>query len=333
LPNQNTLVSGSQDFEANLVLAVNKVVHDLEGFSYHIKHEAMFALESPRWQAVTKRFIVDCLQRVVVLDIGSGTGFVPQIIAPQLKIGDLCICSDVSATMLQVCRDRLSETEVNCGLKFLLLDGERISQNSEYFTHVTMNSVLHHLANIDSLLIEVDRVLCPGGRVFIGHEPNAAFYRSRFLRWVTRIVRVFLDPLHAPKNICSFYKFRANNSKKTNRIEAESAFESAFVEEVNQSLLREGIIQKPLSKKEIGNIVDLRSAGGSGVTQGIDIEKEIMSKLNEYQVEFFQTYNHLGKVSNKNFVTRAIDHTLRLLFPHTGGTFFVVLRKSMANRG
>lgn len=57
------------------------------------------------------------------MDVGSGTGFVPQLVAPCLKACDLFVCSDVSSTMLQVCKDNLANEGLECGLEFLLGDG------------------------------------------------------------------------------------------------------------------------------------------------------------------------------------------------------------------
>jgi ubiquinone/menaquinone biosynthesis C-methylase UbiE len=89
-----------------------------------------------------------------VLDAGCGNGdFAALIAAPDVT------CVDASEAAVANARER--------GLRAEVADIERLPFADATFDVVTCNWVLYHLGNLDAGLVEIARVLRPGGR-FVG---------------------------------------------------------------------------------------------------------------------------------------------------------------------
>ena len=69
-----------------------------------------------------------------------------------------------------------------------------------------MNAALHHIPAPENVLREIDRVLKPGGRFCLGHEPNAAFFNfaRRVARRTTDLARLLVPVARAATFRASF---------------------------------------------------------------------------------------------------------------------------------
>jgi SAM-dependent methyltransferase len=87
------------------------------------------------------------------LDIGCGIGdmllFRPQTIGV-----------DINPGAVQACRERGAQAHV--------MEPDRFSFDSFTFDSALMDNVLEHIAEPRPLLVEVGRVLCPGGHLLVG---------------------------------------------------------------------------------------------------------------------------------------------------------------------
>src|SRR5687767_4412561 len=107
-------------YPPELVLRVNEIFHDLEGREYENRHPEIFKGESARWQQIGRHFLNSVRNHPFrLLDVGSGTGFVPLQLGPFLKESDGVVCSDLSAEMLRVCQQNLSAVGIPCRREFL----------------------------------------------------------------------------------------------------------------------------------------------------------------------------------------------------------------------
>ncbi len=89
---------------------------------------------------------------------------------------------------------------------------------------------------------------------------------------------------------------------------------------INDTLLREGLIDKPLGLDEIGEITDILDREGF----------DPLTLVPEYEILHLESYNHIIQVSITqagNPLIRAYDRWLARRYPTSGGTFFLVLRK------
>ena len=304
--------------DKEFVLRVNEIFHDIEAESYTAEHPEIFELEKKRWQALAEKYFKSD-SPLTILDIGSGTGFVPLQISPHLKEEDTVICSDISTMMLKRCKSNLSGKFKN-SFSYLKVSDERFELEPASVDIITLNSVLHHLPDTDSTFNELNRILAPGGLLIIAHEPHKDFFNHKFLWFNYKLWRLLTNPRFLLEAIMKRLGLKKLFDEK---FQDKSRF-TPKLEKVNSQLIAEGLITEPLSPWKMGKIVDIYSALGFSV-------REINQKnLTNYSVEYFKTYNHLYRVfmySHTSAILKLYDKLLSKLFPNYGATFSVVLKK------
>ncbi|MCC7005142.1 MAG: bifunctional demethylmenaquinone methyltransferase/2-methoxy-6-polyprenyl-1,4-benzoquinol methylase UbiE [Ottowia sp.] len=142
---------------------VAEVFHAVAG-----KYDVMNDLMSLGLHRLWKRFViaqanVRAGQRV--LDIAGGTGDLSKAFAPKVgALGEVWL-TDINASMLRVGRDRL----LNEGLALptCLCDAQAIPFPNNYFDVVTVAFGLRNMTDKGQALIEMRRVLKPGGKLLV----------------------------------------------------------------------------------------------------------------------------------------------------------------------
>jgi ArsR family transcriptional regulator len=110
-----------------------------------------------------------------LLDIGTGTGRILQLFAPQIGFG---LGVDLSREMLAVARASLDRTSLrNCQVR--LADMYHLPLPDGGFEAATLHNVLHFADNPAAVLAEAARVLAPGGRLAV---VDFAPHQQEFLR-------------------------------------------------------------------------------------------------------------------------------------------------------
>ena len=98
-----------------------------------------------------------------LLDIGTGTGRVLELLAPRVSQG---IGVDASKAMLALARSRLARTGLaHCSVR--LADMYRLPLAEASFDLAVMQMVLHYAEDPPGALAEAARVLRPGGRLIV----------------------------------------------------------------------------------------------------------------------------------------------------------------------
>jgi ubiquinone/menaquinone biosynthesis C-methylase UbiE len=313
----------SDRYSEELVLRVNELFYDATQQGYEYIHEEMLEQERERWRRNVQR-LVPTGQPLTLIDIGSGGGFVPVTIAPFLKPEDRLICSDLSSGMLEIARQNIARQNFACQFDFVKIPRTipySLPFPSQSADVITMNSVLHHIKETGRFLQEVDRVLKPGGRLFIAHEPNKNFREHPFL-W--RNYR-FLSPLANPKLVLTEMATRIGISGTLRKIyymffpEKKKAA-LAVINGINEVLFREKLVTEPVTLENLGAITDIRDQEGFKPDR----------LLPDYEVLHLETYNHMLLVTIKHFknpLLQRYERMLRSRYPDAGATFFLVLRK------
>jgi arsenite methyltransferase len=99
-----------------------------------------------------------------VLDIGSGPGFLATMMADLVgKAGQVC-GADISEELLTLAAERYRHQSQ---LKFLHADARSLPFPDACFDAVVVTQVLEYLQDVRSAVLEMHRVLRPGGRVLI----------------------------------------------------------------------------------------------------------------------------------------------------------------------
>src|SRR5277367_6242429 len=98
-----------------------------------------------------------------LLDIGTGTGRVLELLAPRVR---QALGVDASKAMLALARARLSGPGfAHCGVR--LADMYRLPLSDQSFDIVVLQMVLHHAEDPAGAVLEATRVLKPGGRLLV----------------------------------------------------------------------------------------------------------------------------------------------------------------------
>jgi len=110
----------------------------------------------------------------VVLDVGTGTGTVADLIAPLVSPGTV-IGVDLSDRMLSVARTKASHVQ------FLGMAAEHLVFRPETFDLVTMSDSLTYFADPNEALAEAARVLRAGGRIAVSCQRRSLSTRAQDL--------------------------------------------------------------------------------------------------------------------------------------------------------
>jgi ubiquinone/menaquinone biosynthesis C-methylase UbiE/DNA-binding transcriptional ArsR family regulator len=148
---------------------------------------AYFKANAPDWQRLRSLHVPeeDVEQAIVrllgqerldsVLDAGTGTGRILELLAPHIGRG---VGIDSSPDMLAIARDRLARIGAgHCQVR--LGDVYRLPLANGSFDAVIFHQVLHYLDDPPAALREAARVLRPGGRILIA---DFAPHSLEFLR-------------------------------------------------------------------------------------------------------------------------------------------------------
>jgi ArsR family transcriptional regulator len=98
-----------------------------------------------------------------LLDIGTGTGRVLELLAPRIRVG---LGVDASKAMLALARARLSSADMgHCSVR--LADMYRLPLPDASFDIAVLQMVLHYAEDPAGVLAEAARVLVPGGMAIV----------------------------------------------------------------------------------------------------------------------------------------------------------------------
>lgn len=108
-----------------------------------------------------------------VLEIGCGTGLLTEKIIPQILPRPFLI-TDISSSMLEVCKNKLSAKDFREQIRFKVLDGEQIDQVEEYALIVS-GMTFQWFLNFEESLARVFRTLKPGGLLIFSFLEEESF--------------------------------------------------------------------------------------------------------------------------------------------------------------
>ena len=161
-----------------------------------------------RWSltVATARDYVGFVDQASVLDVGTGTGRILQVLAGHVGFG---LGIDLSHDMLAVARANLDQREArNCQVRHG--DMYQLPLPDGSFAAVTLHQVLHFADDPSAALAEAGRVLAPGGRLVVvdlaphalerlresaGHR-RLGFGDEELARWFQRSGLVAEPPRH-----------------------------------------------------------------------------------------------------------------------------------------
>ena len=100
-----------------------------------------------------------------VVDLGTGTALIPIELVQQNRQYEV-VAIEYSRNMLAVARQHLRELGLLDRIFLVRADAKRLPFPDEAFSLVMSNSLIHHLSDPLTCLVEADRVTAPGGLLF-----------------------------------------------------------------------------------------------------------------------------------------------------------------------
>jgi ubiquinone/menaquinone biosynthesis C-methylase UbiE len=308
-----------QSLDADRVRRINEIYHNLENADYNQQHEDISKFERGFWQRAARKYIPQG-RPVTWLDYGTGTGFVPRIIAESLGDRDNLICCDVSSEMLELCERELGSRSLRCACSFRKIDGTAIPVEAGAVDILSVNSVLHHMFDLEGFARECARVLKPSGVLIVAHEPNADVglpVPGRLLRGLAKIV---CRPQTVMFRVAEWSPLaEALLRWITSRVSPTYRRRNRMLAAVAKQIRDENLLDFDLRGTEIQQVVDFQSQ--EGFERGNLLER-VFRGLDPIE---FQTYGHLGFFPEGR-MARAIDKCLAGRWPDAGREICFVLR-------
>ena len=117
-------------------------------------------------KSLSERFLDMGGGRGLVLDIGTGPGAIPVLLAQQSP--DLSLVAvDAALEMLRIARHKVESARLPDRIALHCADAKRLPYPDDTFDGVFSNSILHHIPEPVQLLAEAWRLLKPGGTLLI----------------------------------------------------------------------------------------------------------------------------------------------------------------------
>lgn len=117
-------------------------------------------------QSVADRFLEIGGGRGLVLDIGTGPGVIPVLLAETVSSLRL-VAVDAARQMLRLARRHVLSAGFQDRVALHCADAKRLPYPDGTFDGVFSNSILHHIPDPVHLLAEAGRVLKPGGTLLV----------------------------------------------------------------------------------------------------------------------------------------------------------------------
>jgi SAM-dependent methyltransferase len=300
-----------------LVVRANALYHDLNVGSFDAIHRLRHRIERRFWEEEVAPRLASAGAQIGV-DICTGTGFVPKTLLERLSPETRMLCLDISSETLKKARSQLGVSSNRAVM--IGSDATAIPLSNASVDWVSINAGLHHLPKVPATLREIDRILRPGGYFCAGHEPNSRFFSSR---WVSRFERVIWYG--------SWYLSPRRNLARVRRAAKKTCGERCDEEhlgEINQLLMKEGLVHRPLSLEDLRKLVDVHTHSGSSSPAGLSPSRLIREFFSEYEIEVLQFGDYGGEMLRSRPACRGvIDCFGRLLAPGKGMLFSWIIRK------
>lgn len=264
--------------------AVNRTFHAAESKNYDSIHAEMFAEEEAVWNRLVQT-LPESPEKLTVLDIGCGTGLVGGFLARFCaeRIGKIHLL-DPSAEMLGQAREKSANWPFDCAFH----EGDIHAADIPAVDVATINSVMHHVVELESLLQRVQSVLNPGGVFLTSQDPRADAATDPVLADRRASLPAFQSDKPALRQrIIKSCKNTARDLALRLGLRKQASIRAAL----NESLLSEGVIEKPIDMQSVWAVTDFHVPGQTGgFGHGIDTQ-DMRRWMPGMQVQLVLTYH------------------------------------------
>jgi 2-polyprenyl-3-methyl-5-hydroxy-6-metoxy-1,4-benzoquinol methylase len=183
------------EFTSSDVLLANQLYYKVQAGEYDDKnHVRSRAIQRYYTELFERHVFAGTAEQAVrqwrVCDVGCGTGFLETILADRFG---RWYSVDATAAMIAIARQKLGQKPIF----WALADAKRLPFPERSFDLVCSNAMLHHVHDYHEVVAGMVSLLKPGGRLFLGYEPNAIPYR---LFWPLLMLAAKLVPEHKKRD-------------------------------------------------------------------------------------------------------------------------------------
>ena len=155
-------------------------VFDSVASKYDVMNDLMSVGMHRAWKAYTV-LVANVKLGQRVLDIAGGTGDLALAFAPKVGRAGQVVHTDINEAMLREGRNRLLDAGVS--LPTLACDAEHLPFADGYFDLVTVAFGLRNMTHKDVALLEMNRVLKPGGKLLVLEFSKVAKPLAKIYDW------------------------------------------------------------------------------------------------------------------------------------------------------
>ena len=155
-------------------------VFDSVASKYDVMNDLMSVGMHRAWKAYTV-LVANVKSGQKVLDIAGGTGDLALAFAPKVGSTGQVVHTDINEAMLREGRNRLLDAGVS--LPTLACDAEHLPFADAYFDVITVAFGLRNMTHKDAALLEMSRVLKPGGKLLVLEFSKVAKPLEKIYDW------------------------------------------------------------------------------------------------------------------------------------------------------
>ena len=171
---------GFQSVEEKDKAAAVRGVFDSVASKYDLMNDLMSVGMHRAWKAYTV-LVANVKPGHRVLDIAGGTGDLALAFAPKAGPTGQVVHTDINEAMLREGRNRLLDAGVS--VPTLACDAEHLPFNDAHFDVVTVAFGLRNMTHKDNALVEMNRVLKPGGKLLVLEFSKVAKPLTKIYDW------------------------------------------------------------------------------------------------------------------------------------------------------
>ena len=241
---------------------VNQAYHEAEAPLYEELHADMFSTLLPQWERLVSPLAHAPHRSIRWLDVGCGTGLVGSYLARLFgNRVSRALLVDPNAGMIEASKKRAQEWPFDTRFAVGTID----LVESSTFELVTVNSVLHHVVELEDFCRRLASLVSSGGYLATCHDPNKPLLNRR--------IRAALRYLPAPF-VTTLRRIRDALTRRTRLPDSPTAPQgtggptrdivSIVTDATNRTLRAKGILARPLRPDEIWAITDFHVPGQPG---------------------------------------------------------------------
>jgi SAM-dependent methyltransferase len=262
--------------------AVNDAFHSEEAAEYDTVHVDMFMGAGTLWKRLLSHLPPEPAG-LRVLDVGCGTGLVGSMLAEFAaeRVGGL-VCLDPNREMLARARTR------SAGWPFptrFVRDHASTLPAGEVFDVLTVNSVMHHIVELDAFFAGVRRALRPGGVLLTAQDTRAESRR---------------DPVFGGRARAAARQRRGHMAMRLRRAVGAAArrvlrrpYIDPLARRTSQRLMERGVIARPMPSPAVWAVTDFHVPGLEG-GHGKGFEREALGAALGFEPLDWFTYQFRG---------------------------------------